>query len=95
MKELERMLDEWTASIEAQDWNKASSCMNSIWMIFHILATANTRPDLKELNFFKVPVTTNEGGQYLLSLVHVDGPKIQLQDGSTISAEIPTKNESV
>ena len=35
---------------------------------------------LKEINFFKTPITTTEGGVYLLSLLHVDGPKIKVTE---------------
>lgn len=35
--------------------------------------------DQKDLTFVKVPVTTPEGGTYLISILHIDGPKLDLQ----------------
>lgn len=35
-------------------------------------------PQNKDLAYVKVPVTTPEGGTYLISILHVDGPKIDL-----------------
>lgn len=34
---------------------------------------------LTDINFWKKCVTTPDGGVYLLQLIHVDGPKIQLK----------------
>lgn len=34
--------------------------------------------DIKDLTFVKVPVVTPEGGTYLVSIMHVDGPKVDL-----------------
>lgn len=36
--------------------------------------------DQKELNYVKVPVTTPQGGVYLVSILHIEGPKVDLQD---------------
>lgn len=35
--------------------------------------------DQLELNYNKVPVVTPDGGTYLVSILHVDGPKINIQ----------------
>lgn len=35
--------------------------------------------DQKDLTYVKVPVTTPQGGNYLVSILHIDGPKIDLQ----------------
>jgi hypothetical protein len=34
---------------------------------------------IKELNYIKVPITTPDGGLYLVSILHIDGPKVDLQ----------------
>jgi len=33
----------------------------------------------KDLSFVKVPITTPDGGTYLVSILHIDGPKINLK----------------
>lgn len=47
-------------------------------------------PDNKDLAYVKVPVTTPDGGTYLVSILHVDGPKIDLRK----LAEAAEKEES-
>lgn len=37
-------------------------------------------PNIKELNFIKTAVEMPDGGIYLLSLLHVSGPKIQMDE---------------
>ncbi len=34
--------------------------------------------DQEELNYVKVPITTPDGGSYLVSILHIEGPKINL-----------------
>jgi hypothetical protein len=34
--------------------------------------------DLKDLSYVKVPITTPDGGTYLISILHIEGPKVQL-----------------
>ncbi len=36
-------------------------------------------PENKDLAYVKVPVTTPDGGTYLVSILHVDGPKVDLR----------------
>ena len=43
----------------------------------NVLATLSYT-DLKEVSYHKVPIVTEDGGTYLVSILHVDGPKIQL-----------------
>jgi hypothetical protein len=43
-----------------------------------VLLTIKTQPELKELSFHKTPIETPEGGIYLLSFLHITGPKINL-----------------
>lgn len=45
----------------------------------HVLGLVSHNPTLKELTFVRVPIQTPEGGLYLVSILHVDGPKIDLQ----------------
>lgn len=44
-----------------------------------VLALLSHLPENKELNYVKVPVTTPEGGNYLISILHIDGPKVNLE----------------
>lgn len=79
--ELERMFGEFQKAMEENDISKASIAMNAIWVLFQVFATSATS-DLKELTYLKTPFSFDNGGKYLLTLIHVDGPKIQLQGGS-------------
>lgn len=45
-----------------------------------VLALLSHDPDNKELNFVRVPVTTPQGGTYLVSILHIEGPKVDLTD---------------
>lgn len=45
-----------------------------------VVALLSHDPDQGPLSFVKVPVTTPDGGTYLVSILHVDGPKVNLQD---------------
>ena len=80
-EEMSRILEEWSKAIEANNIEKASSAMNCLWMVFQMYVVKKSHPDLKEINYIKAPVTFANGGKYLLSLNHVDGPKIQMDDG--------------
>jgi hypothetical protein len=43
---------------------------------FTCILTLHWMQSLEEFNFFKGTFTSPEGGTYLLSIQHVDGPKI-------------------
>ncbi len=45
----------------------------------HVLGLLSHDPENKELSYVKVPVQTPDGGLYLVSILHVDGPKVQLR----------------
>lgn len=45
-----------------------------------VIALMSHDADVKELSYVKVPVTTPQGGTYLVSILHIDGPKIDLND---------------
>lgn len=44
----------------------------------------------KELTYVKVPVTTPNGGVYLVSILHIEGPKISLENLAKVTDEQPT-----
>lgn len=86
--ELERMFEDWAKATEAQDWEKASAALNCIWMLFHMMITPITNPELKELTFFKVPITMGNGGKYVLALTHVEGPKIRFDEDNVALTDV-------
>jgi hypothetical protein len=45
-----------------------------------VVALLSHDPENKDLAYVKVPVTTPDGGTYLVSILHVDGPKINLEN---------------
>ena len=79
--ELARLFDEFTKAMGEDNVEKASIAMNAIWVMFQIMATSATT-ELKELTYLKTPFTFDNGGKYLLTLIHVDGPKIKLREDS-------------
>lgn len=44
--------------------------------------------DQKDLAYVKVPVTTPNGGLYLVSILHIEGPKIQLDKLAEVAEKI-------
>lgn len=44
--------------------------------------------DLKELTFTKCPIQTPSGGLYLVSILHIDGPKLSLDALAEASGEV-------
>lgn len=44
----------------------------------HVVGLLSHDPDNKDLTFVRVPVQTPQGGLYLVSILHVDGPKVSL-----------------
>jgi hypothetical protein len=79
--ELGRLLSEFDKACKENEMTRASIAMNSIWVLFQVMSTACVT-DLKELTYLKVPFHFDNGGMYLLTFVHVDGPKIQLKQDS-------------
>ena len=45
----------------------------------NVIALTSYDPDATTLNYIKVPIVTPDGGTYLVSILHVDGPKINLK----------------
>ena len=52
------------------------------------MALLSHDPDQKELSYVKVPVMTPNGGTYLISILHIDGPKVDLTKLSEAAEEI-------
>lgn len=48
--------------------------------MMNVMALLSHDPDNKELTYVKVPVTTPQGGTYLISILHIEGPKVNLRD---------------
>lgn len=44
-----------------------------------VVALLSYLKDQPELLYSKVPIQTPDGGLYLVSILHIEGPKIQLQ----------------
>ncbi len=54
-------------------------CHSEYFMQVAALLSHNTE-ETKDLMFVRVPVTTPQGGTYLVSILHVDGPLLSLVD---------------
>jgi hypothetical protein len=46
----------------------------------NVIALLSHDPDIQELTYTKVPITTPAGGNYLVSILHIGGPKLNLRD---------------
>jgi hypothetical protein len=57
--------------------------------VLGIMSHSNT---VEELNYVKIPIITPGGGTYLISILHVDGPKINLQSLAKLDQ---TKKENI
>lgn len=55
-----------------------SICHQEYFM--QVVGLLSHNPEVKELDYVKVPVSTPEGGIYLVSILHVEGPKLNLQN---------------
>jgi hypothetical protein len=45
----------------------------------NVVAIASHDEELKELTYIKVPITTPDNGVYLVSILHIEGPKLDLR----------------
>lgn len=52
-----------------------------------VVALLSYLKDQKELNYTKVPLQTPDGGLYLVSILHIEGPKIQLDKLAAIAEQ--------
>lgn len=83
-QELERLFEDFAKSMTEGNIGKASVAMNALWVMFQIFATSvdPKSTHLQELTYLKTPFSFDNGGKYLLTFHHVDGPKIQLRESS-------------
>lgn len=58
-----------------------------------ILALLSHDQSLSELNFARCPIVTPQGGEYLVSILHISGPKINLRDMDEKATEEEKKLE--
>lgn len=58
------------------------------------IALLSHDPEFKDLNYVRTAVTTPDGGTYLVCILHVDGPKIDLEALGK-AAEEKEKTDSV
>lgn len=58
-----------------------------------VMALLSHDSDQKELSYVKVPVMTPNGGTYLISILHIDGPKVQLDKLAGAAEEIEKQSE--
>lgn len=56
--------------------------------LMNVIALLSHDKDETELSYVKVPFTTPDGGTYLVSILHVDGPKINLKKLAESAEEI-------
>lgn len=47
----------------------------------------------KDLSYVKIPVTTPNGGLYLVSILHIEGPKVQLDKLAEVAEKIEAEVE--
>jgi len=75
MEEIGQKLD---AALEAGNWELAQNLLTQMWLATSIALTQRINPELKELNYLKTPIETDDG-EYLLLLIHTKGKKLRLQ----------------
>lgn len=46
--------------------------------LMNVVALLSHDESIKELSYVKVPLVTEEGGTYLVSVLHIDGPKMDM-----------------
>lgn len=86
-QELGRLFKEFEEACIQNNWPRASNAMNALWVMFQIMTTSQMT-ELKELTYLKTPFMFDNGGHYLLTFIHVDGPKIKLkEDKGTATAK--------
>lgn len=59
----------------------------------NVLALLSHRPENGEFTYTKVPLTTPDGGLYLLSILHIEGPKINLQELAKMAEAQESENK--
>lgn len=76
-----RVFQEFEAACAENNMPRASVAMNAVWVMFQIMATSQ-QTELQELTYLKTPFVFDNGGRYMLTFTHVDGPKIKLRESS-------------
>lgn len=76
MKTTEEHIDKL---IEEKKWDEISELVNYEYVTNQIHLVQQMQPELKELTFLKTTLETENGGIYLISFLHVSGPKIKLE----------------
>lgn len=64
-------------SFSKEEIDAALEILHSEYFMQTVALLSHTKE--QDLTFVRVPVTTPDGGTYLVSILHVDGPKVQLQ----------------
>lgn len=59
-----------------------------------VIALLSHDPENQDLSYVKVPVTTPAGGTYLVSILHVEGPKVNLKQLADAAEEAESKTSS-
>lgn len=57
-----------------------------------VIALMSYDPSTPDLTYVKVPVTTPDGGNYLISILHIDGPKLNLAKLEAAALEAEKEN---
>lgn len=78
-EEIDKMGEDMNAAVAEGNWTKASNILSEMWLTFQIAKFRAEPSETKELTYFKIPVEFANGGKYLLTFMHVEGPKVQLK----------------
>jgi hypothetical protein len=76
MSDLDQLLKE---AVATGDHKAVSDLVNSEWLRFQITLAKLTNPEMETLTYIKFPIELDNGGTYLMTLMHVKGPKIGLK----------------
>jgi len=73
------MLDEKEITEEERSelYRQGQSDLSEVFLA-NLIPLVKAQGGMPELNYWKTTVKLPDGGVYLLSLLHVDGPKLQL-----------------
>jgi len=77
-EKIESMFLRLDTALKEKDIPLVSTLLTQLWLTSQIYFTQFTAPELKELTYIKTPIDIGNG-KYLLTFMHVDGEKIQLQ----------------
>lgn len=77
---MDEKMDEIKKALEDKNWELVSIISTREWLAMQVALAAHMDPNLKELTYFKKTVHYGDTGKYLITLVHVEGEKIQLRE---------------